>query len=321
MEGLDSSVGRGLAPWPRGRGFEPQPSTVRAPTGWVCFQLVDALLLQAASPLFCDVTGAVDVLMANEAAVLQTFIEAFAEAAESPYGCLLIGGRIVAATERWWALTAGELTLLSSLLLSLPECSARDIPVYLPYGSPTVPHRLLTFELLRSVTVCVICGPSPPLADLEKEVARFWVPAVETLKSARKTVPRNIPVSLEMDSNILGFILVNTSTHQCLNSVSLAGESGRGQGEEPARQEKRRAVLRSFYTMVIGSYFSTGAVKSGQDSDPGELRHKPTDTYIVCSGHKCYAHRSGKYQIFVLFAAKTPTFAMRLICRARGRIQ
>ncbi|GFR62640.1 agrin-like [Elysia marginata] len=31
--GLDSSVGRGLAPWPRGRGFEPQPSTVQAPTG------------------------------------------------------------------------------------------------------------------------------------------------------------------------------------------------------------------------------------------------------------------------------------------------
>ncbi|GFS14223.1 disks large 1 tumor suppressor protein [Elysia marginata] len=33
--GLDSSVGRGLAPWPRSLGFEPQPSTVRAPTGWV----------------------------------------------------------------------------------------------------------------------------------------------------------------------------------------------------------------------------------------------------------------------------------------------
>ncbi|GFS22434.1 endonuclease-reverse transcriptase [Elysia marginata] len=33
--GLDSSVGSGFAPWPRGRGFEPQPSTVRAPTGWV----------------------------------------------------------------------------------------------------------------------------------------------------------------------------------------------------------------------------------------------------------------------------------------------
>ncbi|GFR99981.1 hypothetical protein ElyMa_006387000 [Elysia marginata] len=33
--GLDTSVGRGLALWPRGRGFEPQPSTDRAPTGWV----------------------------------------------------------------------------------------------------------------------------------------------------------------------------------------------------------------------------------------------------------------------------------------------
>ncbi|GFS07201.1 hypothetical protein ElyMa_006564500 [Elysia marginata] len=32
--GLDSSFGSGFAPWPRGRGFETQPSTVRAPTGW-----------------------------------------------------------------------------------------------------------------------------------------------------------------------------------------------------------------------------------------------------------------------------------------------
>ncbi|GFS09377.1 hypothetical protein ElyMa_006620000 [Elysia marginata] len=34
-KGLDSSVGSGFAPWSRGRGFETQPSTVRAPTGWV----------------------------------------------------------------------------------------------------------------------------------------------------------------------------------------------------------------------------------------------------------------------------------------------
>ncbi|GFS09191.1 hypothetical protein ElyMa_004776500 [Elysia marginata] len=33
--GLDSSVGSGFAPWPRGRGFETQPSTVQGPTGWV----------------------------------------------------------------------------------------------------------------------------------------------------------------------------------------------------------------------------------------------------------------------------------------------
>ncbi|GFN98622.1 protein fuzzy homolog [Plakobranchus ocellatus] len=279
----------------------------------VCFQLVDFLLQQAASPLFSDLTAAVDVLMVSEASVLQPFIEALAEAAESPYGCLLVGGRIVVATDRWWVLTARELTLLSTLLMSLPECSARDVPVYLPHGSPTVPHRLLTFELLRNVMACVICGPSPPLSELEREIGRFWMPAVETLKSVRKTLPRNIPHSIEVDANILGFILINTSTHRCLNSVSLIGASGRGQGEEQACQEKRRAVLRSFYTMVVGSYFNRGGEKSGESSGPSELSHQPTDTYIVCSGHKCYAHTSGKYQIFVLFAAKTPTFAMRSV--------
>ncbi len=35
---------------------------------------------------------------------------------------------------------------------------------------PQVPHRLLTFQLIPGVEVCVICGPSPPLSDLEREV-------------------------------------------------------------------------------------------------------------------------------------------------------
>ncbi|GFS23262.1 hypothetical protein ElyMa_001635600 [Elysia marginata] len=38
--GLDSSVGKGLAPWPRGRWFESQPSTVRAPIGWVGVSII-----------------------------------------------------------------------------------------------------------------------------------------------------------------------------------------------------------------------------------------------------------------------------------------
>ena len=33
-----------------------------------------------------------------------------------------------------------------------------------------VPHRLLTFQLTRHVEVCVLCGPTPPLSELEQEV-------------------------------------------------------------------------------------------------------------------------------------------------------
>ncbi|GFS25954.1 hypothetical protein ElyMa_007039200 [Elysia marginata] len=44
-KGLDSLVGRGFAPWPRGRGFEPQPSIVRDPTGWVGVSIMDRLRL------------------------------------------------------------------------------------------------------------------------------------------------------------------------------------------------------------------------------------------------------------------------------------
>lgn len=34
-----------------------------------------------------------------------------------------------------------------------------------------VPHRLMTFQLTRGIEVCVICGPSPSLTDLEPEVS------------------------------------------------------------------------------------------------------------------------------------------------------
>ena len=37
-----------------------------------------------------------------------------------------------------WELTGIETVLLSFLVRSLPPCSSRDIPVYLPYGSPKV---------------------------------------------------------------------------------------------------------------------------------------------------------------------------------------
>ena len=33
-----------------------------------------------------------------------------------------------------------------------------------------MPHRLLTFQLIRGVEVCVICGPTPSVTDLQNEV-------------------------------------------------------------------------------------------------------------------------------------------------------
>ncbi|KAK7488783.1 hypothetical protein BaRGS_00019918 [Batillaria attramentaria] len=274
----------------------------------VCFQLVDRLLEQASLTSFSDVTQAVDIVLTPDNQALQNFLEAFVEAADSPYGCLMVAGRVAVATQKWWNLSATELVLLELLVAAMTPCASRDVPIYLPQGSPTVPHRLLTFQLMRGVEACVICGPTPSLSDLQSEVPRFWRPAVDLLKSAYSVTPRNFPPSIPMDQNILGFLLVNNETSRCLNSVYVNSGDGRGEALNAGR---KREILRSYYKKVIGTYFSSPV--EGSETGPSEYSHAPTDTYIVCDGYKCYAQCSGPHQMFILFSSAIPTYAMRSV--------
>ncbi|GFR62758.1 endonuclease domain of the non-LTR retrotransposon LINE-1 [Elysia marginata] len=49
------TVGSGFAPWLRGRGFETQPSTVRAPTGWVGVSIIETWFQESASDSSFDI--------------------------------------------------------------------------------------------------------------------------------------------------------------------------------------------------------------------------------------------------------------------------
>ena len=50
----------------------------------------------------------------------------------------MIHNKVCVATHKWWDLTAREKILLSALIGSLSPCTSRDIPVFLPDGSPKV---------------------------------------------------------------------------------------------------------------------------------------------------------------------------------------
>ena len=76
--------------------------------------------------------------MAALISLFQNFLDAFTEAADSPYGCLFVHGKVAVATKKWWSLAAKELVLISMFLSSLIPCSSRDMPVFLPVVSPTV---------------------------------------------------------------------------------------------------------------------------------------------------------------------------------------
>ncbi|XP_044844130.1 protein fuzzy homolog isoform X4 [Mauremys mutica] len=102
-----------------------------------CYKLIDSFL----APLerSGDLTQCVECVPVPHGAALQEGLEAFVAAAESRFGCLVVGGRLALATEPWWQLAPQELLLLSWLVGSLPPPTARDYPIYLPHGSPTVP--------------------------------------------------------------------------------------------------------------------------------------------------------------------------------------
>ena len=72
--------------------------------------------------------------------MFQTYLDAFAEAAQSPYGCLLVAGKVAVATRKWWELSALELVLLPLLLNELTASASRDVAVFLPVTSPKVTH-------------------------------------------------------------------------------------------------------------------------------------------------------------------------------------
>ncbi|XP_006766033.1 PREDICTED: protein fuzzy homolog [Myotis davidii] len=101
-----------------------------------CYRLIDSFL--GDSELIGDLTQCVDCVVPPEGSLFQEALSGFAEAAGTAFASLLVSGRVVTATESWWRLGTPEAVLLPWLVGSLPPQAARDYPVYLPHGSPTL---------------------------------------------------------------------------------------------------------------------------------------------------------------------------------------
>ncbi|XP_068959427.1 protein fuzzy homolog isoform X4 [Petaurus breviceps papuanus] len=131
------------------------------------YGLIDSLLVD--TELAGDLTQCVDCIVPADGPLLQEALAGFAKEMGSAFASLVAGGRVAAGTEGWWRLGAPEAVLLPWLVGTLPAQTARDYPVYLPHGSPSVPHRLLTLMLLPGLELCVLCGPQPPLSQVEPQ--------------------------------------------------------------------------------------------------------------------------------------------------------
>uniref|UniRef100_A0A8C5MFG3 Fuzzy n=1 Tax=Leptobrachium leishanense TaxID=445787 RepID=A0A8C5MFG3_9ANUR len=282
-----------------------------------CYKLIDSFLME--NEKMGDLTQCVDCVIANDTAILQECLDDFTQAAESNFGCLIAGGKVVAATEKWWRLSSQEVMLLCWLVASLPPNSSRDYPVYLPQGSPTVPHRLLTFQLVPGVDVCVLCGPSPSLQKVENElVERFWKPVVDPLRACLRVQMRSFPASVPIHRGILSLLLVNRDLNKSLHTVQAHPAEDVQNPDLKLALAQRRLALRSFYTLAMSRYFTSDHVDGKnslqfEEPFPNSFTHSAHQCYTVSSTHKCYGMKTEAHLLFLLFSADVPTFSMRAI--------
>ncbi|XP_059941086.1 protein fuzzy homolog isoform X1 [Mesoplodon densirostris] len=274
------------------------------------YRLIDSFL--GDSELIGDLTQCVDCVVPPEGSLLQEALSGFAEAADTAFVSLVVSGRVVAATESWWRLGMPEAVLLPWLVGSLPPQAARDYPVYLPHGSPTVPHRLLTLTLLPGLELCLLCGPRPPLSQLDAQLLeRWWQPLLDPLRACLPLGSRALPAGFPLHTDILGLLLLHLELKRCLFTVEPSGD------QEPSSEQRRR-LFRSFYTLVTATHFPPEAGQPEEKAE--EVVHRaqvPRACYLVLgaeepgTGWRLVALQLGPRRLLLLLSAQSPTHGLR----------
>ncbi|XP_024624125.1 protein fuzzy homolog isoform X2 [Neophocaena asiaeorientalis asiaeorientalis] len=294
------------------------------------YRLIDSFL--GDSELIGDLTQCVDCVVPPEGSLLQEALSGFAEAAGTAFVSLVVSGRVVAATESWWRLGMPEAVLLPWLVGSLPPQAARDYPVYLPHGSPTaglamrrggapasplcglpqVPHRLLTLTLLPGLELCLLCGPRPPLSQLDAQLLeRWWQPLLDPLRACLPLGSRALPAGFPLHTDILGLLLLHLELKRCLFTVEPSGD------QEPSSEQRRR-LFRSFYTLVTATHFPPEAGQPEEKAE--EVVHRaqvPRACYLVSgaeepgTGWRLVALQLGPRRLLLLLSAQSPTHGLR----------
>uniref|UniRef100_A0A8C5P428 Fuzzy planar cell polarity protein n=1 Tax=Jaculus jaculus TaxID=51337 RepID=A0A8C5P428_JACJA len=270
------------------------------------YRLIDSFL--GDSELIGDLTQCVDCVIPPEGSLLQETLSGFAEATGTAFVSLLVSGRVVAATEGWWRLGMPEAVLLPWLVGSLPPQAARDYPVYLPHGSPTVPHRLLTLTLLPSLELCLLCGPRPSLSQLNPQLLeRWWLPLLDPLRGCLALGPRALPDGFPLHADILGLLLLHLELKRCVFTVEPLRD------KEPSPEQRRR-LLRNFYTLVATTHFPSDPGPTEKTEDGVRPAQMPRACYLVLgpgTGWQLVALQLGLRLLLLLLSPQSPTHGLR----------
>ncbi|XP_060803606.1 protein fuzzy homolog isoform X2 [Amyelois transitella] len=163
-----------------------------------------------------------------------------------------------------------------------------------------VAFRAVTCKLLSDVFVLVVCGATPALPQLEELALRSWEPLAALLHEARLAGPAGLPASVALDSAVLGILVVNISSRECVLPRPPGGRS----------RVPRLDALLGFYR-AAATLLAPETLEPGTDGD--EFERCVSETYWCSEYHKCYGCRRGELLCCALFPAAVPTHAARLM--------
>ncbi|EDV28845.1 uncharacterized protein TRIADDRAFT_52122 [Trichoplax adhaerens] len=240
--------------------------------------LIDKLLEE--SLLIGHITGCLDTTAFTDIDVLQDCLEAFVGWCNTEFGCVLINGKLAASTTRWWNLPSTDSILLSLLISAMVHSASKDIAIYLPATFPDVPHRLMTFQILDGVEVCVLCGSTPSHNEvLQNQILdSYWRSCIDILKNDMRNAPKVLPPSITLDFGILG--------RKCLATFVRALSNFTGIDDSAAIDMDENII----------------------DED-----NTPVETYMCSDEYKLHALHKKNYQCFIMFSKDVPVYALRSV--------
>ncbi|XP_003492221.1 protein fuzzy homolog isoform X1 [Bombus vosnesenskii] len=278
----------------------------------LCSPIVDSLLqcLDVGDGICSktDIINMTECIMCQENNLFQTCLEGYMECLDSIYGCILVHGCLAVATEGWWNLSPIERKLLITAVNTEDTYSTRDIPVFLPYKSPNVAFRLVSITLINQVEVLALCGPNPSLSEIERFAIQCWKNSIDALHNAEQCYPRNLPTSVNLDSETLGFLLANYKVQKFILGKNMQYAKNRVSGSH------RLDILRTFYHQAVETYILSSESECDTTDDNWKFVGVK-ETYLCSEYHKCYAVKHGDHILCILCASTVPTHTVRLVCQ------
>lgn len=249
-----------------------------------------------------DLLDFTESIMCHEAAPISEKLNSFSEhPLTSPYCFMLTKNQLICATDAFFDLHIEDRKLLI-LLLTQVNVLQKDIPVYLPHKSPLIAYRLIGLSLIQGISIGLLCGQKQKYDELEILSQLFWQDFYDLLVKVEISNPRNFPPSIEFDSAVLGFLLINKVNKKYVISRNIQQVANK-------RNSHRMNILRTFFNEAVDC--DTFQKSSFYDDTSDNIT--VNEHFYVSDYHKCHAMIDEQYILCVLYLSIIPTYAMTFL--------